>query len=80
METIIHDVARRGTPECVEQELWRTCTHKHLACGGTFWCKKECEKVNEPAKRSYEQKTYPVRKGKVQDDGTIVWEEAHESN
>ncbi len=79
METIVHDVAKHGTPECVEQELWRSCAHKHLACGGSFWCKKECEKAH-PVKRDVEQKTYPMRRGKIQKDGTIVWEEDHESN
>lgn len=80
METIVHDVSKHGTPECVEQELWRSCTHKHLACGGTYWCKKECEMKSEPAKRECEQKIYPVIKGKVLENGTIVWEEDHESN
>lgn len=78
METIVHDVARHGTPECVERELWRSCTHKHLACGGTFLCKKECEKT-PPFKRDVEQKTYPMRRGKIQKDGTIVWEEDDEN-
>lgn len=74
MDKIIHDVAKHGTPECVEQELWKKCTHKHLACGGTYWCKKECENPTQ-AKRECEQKIHPVKRGKVQEDGTITWEE-----
>ena len=74
MNVIIHDVAKHGTSECVEHELWKNCTHKHLACGGSYWCKKECENPTQD-KRECEQKIYPMRKGKVQEDGTIVWEE-----